>query len=169
MTKEALRNNEVHGNYVDIIKHNYPDAVSQANETQKRELGNMKDLYIVGLEHDEENEHWEGDASKTVKLRIEEKVGAIKEDRKLKGALENVYETWQEKSLKELYKPGHKRYEMVAPGEHELLKKISKIEMVLKKNELIVWSTDRAMDYYLYCEKGVTEGVFIKVDVAVVH
>ena len=64
-----------------------------------------------------------------------------------------------------MYKEKDKKYELIARGEFENSSKANRVENLVKKNELIFWSSERMMDYYLYCEKGVIEGVFIKVDV----
>lgn len=128
----------------------------------------MRDVYVVGLlNHNNEvrKEVFHADATKAIKIRVEDKVGLEKEEKRLKNAVENVYEIWQEKMNKQMYKMTDAKYELVEKGEYEAANKISRIETFMKKNELIAWSSDRLMDYYLYCEKGVTEGVFIKVDV----
>lgn len=140
-------------------------------EKHKTRIETMRDVYIIGLDTtggEKRSKVFHGDATKNLKVRVEEKIG-LQNDRIKKQTFENVYEVWQEKSLKQMYKMTDRKYHLIDKGEYEVLNKIVRVETMFKKNDLIMWSTDRHLDYYLYCEKGVTEGVFIKVDVISAH
>lgn len=120
---------------------------------------------LLNNANESKKDYYHADATKTLKVRVEDKVGLEREENRIKNAVENVYEIWQEKMNKQALKMTDRKYELIEKTEYEAANKITRIENFLKKNELIIWSSDRLMDYYLYCEKGVTEGVFIKVDV----
>jgi len=163
----VLRDKNFKVDYIDAIKGEYTTELLE-QEKFKRKVENMRDVYIVGLDHNGGEEKtakvFHADATKNLKVRVEEKIGL--RDEKLKNqTFEQVFETWQEKSLKQMYKQTDKKYCLIDKGEYELVTKITRVETLLNKNDLIRWSTERTLDYYLYCEKGVTEGVFIKVDV----
>lgn len=154
---------------MDLIKTEYIQDMAHADKPKKTQLGTLRDVYVVSLleNHDERNgKFYYGDATKSIKVRVEDKVGMQREDKKAKAAVQSILDTWQEVSLKQMYKPGDKRYVMIDKGEFETNSKYNRVETMLEKNELIIWSSDRPMDYYLYCERGLIEGVFIKVDVS---
>jgi hypothetical protein len=137
-------------------------------EKPKTQIGTLRDVYVVSLldNHDDKNgKFYYGDATQSIKVRIEDKVGLQREEKKVKAAVQSILESWQETSLKQMYKPGEKRYLLIDKGEFETNPKYNRVETALDKNELIIWSSDRPMDYYLYCERGLIEGIFIKVDV----
>lgn len=137
-------------------------------EKPKKQIETLRDVYVVSLleNHDDRNgQFYYGDATQSIKVRIEDKVGLQREEKKAKAAVQSIFESWQEISLKQMYKPGDKRYSMIEKGEFETNSKYNRVETMLEKNELIIWSSDRPMDYYLYCERGLIEGIFIKVDV----
>lgn len=164
-----LKNGEIKIDYVDAIKTEYTHDIVEGEDLKRNKLNSLRDMYVVGLinnsnEDPQKSKFFHGDATKTLKIRVDHRVGQEELDKKNKVAVENIFEIWQEKTLKQLYKVTDKKYELIAKNEYES-SKITRIETKLKNKELIIWSTDRLMDYYLYCEKGVTEGVFIKVDV----
>lgn len=151
---------------------NPAQTVAQPKPSQppKREINNTREMYVVGLLNQKDRDNfYHGDATKGVKLRIEERIDADTRKGQAGAGLlnsdkdSNLFETWQEKANKQHYKPSDPRYTLIEPGEFSV-SKIIRVETVAKKKELIIWSTERMMDYYLYCEKGVTEGIFIKVD-----
>lgn len=163
-----MRKNELQINYVDIIKGEYLKEQEELDQAKQKKISNLRDVYVVGLlnhNNEQRKEYFHADATKAIKIRVEDKVGLEKEEKRNKNMVENVYEIWQEKMNKQIFKMTDPKYQLIEKGEFDSANKISRIETFLKKNELIVWSSDRLMDYYLYCEKGVTEGVFIKVDV----
>ena len=153
---------------MDVIKKEYNLEVSQAEKDKRNQLGTLRDVYVVGLlgqQDDKRTEYYHGDATKMLKIRVEDKPN--KDEIKAKNSVDALFESWQEKANKQTYKDKDKRYELIAKGEFENSSKANRVENLVKKNELIFWSSERMMDYYLYCEKGVIEGVFIKVDVAI--
>lgn len=165
-----MRKNELQINYVDIIKGEYIKEQEDLDQGKETQFENLRDVYIVGLVNhasDNKKDYYHADATRNLKVRVEDKVGLEKEEKRIKNAVENVYEIWQEKMNKQMMRVTDRKYELIEKNEYEAANKIIRIENYLKKNELIIWSSDRLMDYYLYCEKGVTEGVFIKVDVII--
>lgn len=161
-----LRDKNFKVDYIDAIKGEYTTELLE-QEKFKRKVENLRDVYIVGLDHsggEEKTKLFHADATKNLKVRVEEKIG-LRDEKVKNQTFEQVFEIWQEKSLKQMYKPTDKKYFLLDKGEFDVVTKITRVETLLNKNDLIMWSTDRLLDYYLYCEKGVTEGVFIKVDV----
>ena len=163
-------------NYVDLMKGEYVTEAAKQDGDKKNKLKTMKDVYIVSLINNQSENDRKGvvhmDATKTIKVRTEERKIVEKEDRLNRGATDKneevLFKTWQEQSLELAYKPVDKKYKLIEKNEIDLETKITRVELMIKKTEKIKWSGVRAMDYYLYCEKGITEGVFIKVDVRAV-
>lgn len=188
----ALRKPDLQLSYLDMLKsaNKQNMQLKDRQEIEARE-GSIRDIHLVNVrklktalsasrnqskETSPKKKLLHEDATQTLRVRIESfSTDAGRRTLRRSGSSDSLqlhaFDSWQAVSAKLLYKPGDKRIDLIRPEEREDPQsagagKIIRLESLFKKTESIGWSAEKLRDYYLYCEKGITEGVFIKIDVS---